>query len=100
MLPNNILNQILPMFRKKYIEMVKGGKFPKTVQIASNRAQGLLDGMASSSALEDRESAREHAVELFIYALFMFHFWGTPAKELKKYGEQKGRRSRLGNKGR
>lgn len=99
MLPKDILEELSRDIWPKIDSLQKEKRWPKTVQSAGNRAGGLLPAVTQHCSLDSQEEAREFALELVIYGLIIWQFWGQPAKELKKYGRFRNRRNRLGDKG-
>lgn len=97
MLPNNILIAIAPFLKGLVTRLIREKRWPRTVKAAGGRIEGLLPVVMDMGSLEDQEQTQAYALEIVLYGLFMWHFWGLPAKELKKNGRFKHRRNRLGD---
>lgn len=97
MIPTSVLSQVIPLLKGLATHLIREGRWPKTVKAAAMRIEGVLPVVMDQGSLDEREKAQQHAVEIILYGLFIWHFWGLPAKELKKNARFKRRRNRLGD---
>jgi hypothetical protein len=60
-------------------------KPPRSIRAAGLIALGAVETAGGLTGDESPEERRDEALKLIIAGLYMWYFWGTPSKELKKY---------------
>lgn len=93
------LLKVLDDFRAEAVSADVEINTPRTVRAAGNLTHGAAETCGGITEGSDPSERRELAFKVVVAALYMWHFWGAPSKELAKYvtSYRNSRSSRLRN---